>query len=317
MPQQFNKALLRDAACAFSLSLNALWDRLVTACLCGADILIILLACWGVDLLMRLSTVSFPASVACMILLFFSLAGCEACVGNKKTRRVVRIIDVPAGFALRCINFSHAPTLTPAAIGFVLMLSITSYMVRTLQLLLGSSKRAMEETRSPPDNQDSMPLTNLSEPSRNTSTSTTPTDSLLGPPEDEILPSAPAPAAEPARVQGPGPEVSFSRISETHVLLQQDVPLSRGQMWAALLVRYIDVVIWGMLFLVSLPILYTIGYSMPAQLSLNVLSYLLAFSLPPRIKRILHPVLGCSLLTVFLIYLLSLSRGLSLTSGLE
>lgn len=48
--------------------------------------------------------VAFPASVACMILLFAFLTGISAWFGERKVRDTVKVIDVPAGFALRYIN---------------------------------------------------------------------------------------------------------------------------------------------------------------------------------------------------------------------
>ncbi len=58
-------------------------------------ILCILVACWGVDSLIGLSSVSFPASVALMIVLFFGLIFLERFVGEKKIKRIVQVIDVP------------------------------------------------------------------------------------------------------------------------------------------------------------------------------------------------------------------------------
>lgn len=54
-----------------------------------------LLVCFGVDALFRLASVSFPASVACLILLFITLLLSEWLLGQHKTRRVVGIIEVP------------------------------------------------------------------------------------------------------------------------------------------------------------------------------------------------------------------------------
>ena len=51
--------------------------------------------CWGVDSLIGLSSVSFPASVALMIVLFFGLIILERIVGEKKIKRIVQVIDVP------------------------------------------------------------------------------------------------------------------------------------------------------------------------------------------------------------------------------
>lgn len=105
-----------------------------------AGIMVILAICFGIHSLIGLSTVSFPASVACMILLFFFLIGCELVLGDRKTKAIVRVIDVPvsgtvifiahhiltarpkAGFTLRYINIFFCPSfillpLSPAVSG--------------------------------------------------------------------------------------------------------------------------------------------------------------------------------------------------------
>lgn len=58
-------------------------------------ILLMLLACFGVNSIIRLSSVQFPASVACLIVLFLLLLLCDCIVGERKTRQVVSIIDIP------------------------------------------------------------------------------------------------------------------------------------------------------------------------------------------------------------------------------
>lgn len=55
----------------------------------------ILGACYGVDALFRRVSVSFPASVACLALLFVGLLLCEAVLGTHVTRRAVGVISVP------------------------------------------------------------------------------------------------------------------------------------------------------------------------------------------------------------------------------
>lgn len=42
-----------------------------------------------------MSSVAFPASVACLLLLFFLLNVVDLVVGDKKTRKIVQVIDVP------------------------------------------------------------------------------------------------------------------------------------------------------------------------------------------------------------------------------
>ncbi len=58
-------------------------------------VLCVLLACWGVDSLIGLSSVSFPASVALLIVLFFALIFCESVFGNQRTKKIVQVIDIP------------------------------------------------------------------------------------------------------------------------------------------------------------------------------------------------------------------------------
>lgn len=74
------------------------WKRNLTAWLyVPMGILIILLACFGVDALIRLSSISFPASVALLLVLFFALTLSHAVLGDRRTRALVSVIDVPVG----------------------------------------------------------------------------------------------------------------------------------------------------------------------------------------------------------------------------
>lgn len=70
-------------------------------------VLIILLACFGVNSLIGLSSVSFPASVALLVVLFFSLMICDWVVGDRKTRALVNVIDVPVRSALYFLISIH------------------------------------------------------------------------------------------------------------------------------------------------------------------------------------------------------------------
>ena len=60
-----------------------------------AGVLVILLACFGVNSLIGLSSVSFPASVAVLVALFFALIVCDSVMGDRWTRGLVNVIDVP------------------------------------------------------------------------------------------------------------------------------------------------------------------------------------------------------------------------------
>ncbi len=66
-----------------------------------AGILVILLACFAVDGLLKLGKVSFPASVAVLILLFFGLLLLEWVIGSRKTGRIVAVIEIPVSIQFK------------------------------------------------------------------------------------------------------------------------------------------------------------------------------------------------------------------------
>ena len=47
------------------------------------------------DSLIGLGSVSFPASVALLIVLFFALVICETILGDRRTKKLVHIVDIP------------------------------------------------------------------------------------------------------------------------------------------------------------------------------------------------------------------------------
>ncbi|KAH0608399.1 uncharacterized protein H6S33_001533 [Morchella sextelata] len=319
-------AAISDGFLALSLTVRSSWRRLLVSWVyTPAGIFLILLACWGVDSAIRLTGVSFPASVACMILLFAGLVGCEVVLGERRTRGVVRVVDVPTGFALRYINVFFTPSfillpLSPSIggveigkiiaifiIGFVVMLIFTAYLVQALQVLFKTSKHADESAP------ESIPLTNTPQAR---SIGNTPQDSLLNL-ETELV--SPQPAAEPNHIRGPGPQCAFA--SQTPALLsilrQEGSPLSRPQRWAAFLNTHLDTATYSLFLLIGIVVFYTTSYAMPLHLSLNVLTYTLSLSLPPKARRILHPVLTTSLLTLLLLTLLSLSTHQPLPTTLK
>lgn len=57
-------------------------------------ITITLAACFGVDTIFRKVNVAFPASVACLVLLFFALIACEWLLGGHQTKKLVNAIDI-------------------------------------------------------------------------------------------------------------------------------------------------------------------------------------------------------------------------------
>ncbi|KPM38420.1 hypothetical protein AK830_g8124 [Neonectria ditissima] len=157
-------------------------DKILRAWLyvpCG--LMVALVACFGIDSLFRKVNVAFPASVACLVLLFLALLASESLLGSHRTRKLIATIDVSAGWSLRWMGvfftpsfvllplsppigvvevfkiiavFSEAhpakhplvvyqPLLTQTpVIGFFIMMALAAWLTRGLQLALGSPKRA-------------------------------------------------------------------------------------------------------------------------------------------------------------------------------
>jgi putative effector of murein hydrolase len=205
-------------------------------------------------------------------------------------------------------------------------MALTAWLVRGLQLVLGSSKRAMTERAEELGNEDDgIPLAETRE-TRHEPQSSIP--SGMATPGLSSGTSAPPIFAEdinnylitPQRTQDP------SRIRATGGLREEDtsgrdsrrpsppsqipLPLTRPQRWAAVINRNFDRLAYAFIFLfIGVPIYYATGYAMPAQLTFNILAYFAALSLPPKWRQFLHPVLVSSLITVIGIWMLGLIRG--------
>ncbi|KAJ0163903.1 Plastidal glycolate/glycerate translocator 1, chloroplastic [Colletotrichum tanaceti] len=310
-----------------------------------------LAACFGVSVLFDALGVSFPASVACLILLFSGLLLCELVLGHHKTKAVVAVIDVPAGWSLRWINVLFTPSfimlpLSPPIgivevmkiiavfiIGFIVMMALAAYLTRGLQLLLGSSKRALTERAEEMGNEtdgiplaDTPPRADSAPGSRSVSAapSSLSLDTLAPPPpplshnaSHNFLPDASSsfrrPEAAAAEDKGgtktppppPQPPATGSPLPP-----QIPVPMPRAQVWAAWICGHLSWVIYAAVFvLVGLPVYYAADYAMPLHLSLVLLVYFAAVSVPARWRQYLHPVLVASLFSVLGIWALAAARG--------
>ncbi|KAK7757404.1 hypothetical protein SLS62_000416 [Diatrype stigma] len=322
-------------------------------------------ACFGVECLLKLGSVSFPSSVAGLIILFLALLLSEQVLGEHRTRRFVAWVDIPGGWSLRWIGVFFTPSfvllpLSPPIgiievfkiiavflIGFLVMMVLTAYMARSLQLIFGSSKRAMTERaeelgRDGRDNNedDQIPMTALSPP-RSGDVTPAPTPGVLSevpssvdvrsldpPPRaqrrslhlerhtpEDTSASASASASASSRHEPP-PTPSTDVVAPLPA--QAPPPPARATKWAALLASRLDVFTYGALFLLAgLPTYYAAGYAMPLHLSLGVLAYFAATTaVPPAWRRFLHPVLVSSLLTVLGLWVLGLVRGDDLRASL-
>ncbi len=67
------------------------------------------------DSLIGLSPVSFPASVALLIVLFFGLIVLEIVIGERRTRSMVKVIDVPVCVATS-LSFKHDVDIEPGRV---------------------------------------------------------------------------------------------------------------------------------------------------------------------------------------------------------
>lgn len=208
-------------------------------------------------------------------------------------------------------------------VGFVVMLSVTAYLVRGLQLVLGSSKRAVAERAEEMGSEDdAIPLADTSRSRQDFEialTSNLPSLVRAGNLTNDLI--IPQRAQDPSLIRGTGgpPENNIS-LQETlrRETLQAPLPLTRPQRWAAFINLNFDRLTYTILFLfVGLPIYYTTGYAMPAQLTFNVLAYFAALSLPTKWRQFLHPVLVSSLITVLGIWILGLVRSESLDDILD
>lgn len=215
---------------------------------------------------------------------------------------------------------------------------MTAYSVRGLQLLLGSSKRAITERAEEMGREnDSIPLAEIvgQGDTRDTSrtqssltidipvgTSTEVFNGLPSPPRTPVLKNINSSILEQASQIPAASLNNQSSENSSHLPLplppQEPPSLTRPQKWAAFINLNIDRITWSTIFLfVGLPIYYTTGYAMPAQLTVNIMAYFAAISLPLKWRQFLHPVLVSSLITVLTIWVFGLIRHDSLDQVLD
>ncbi|KAB8291689.1 hypothetical protein EYC80_006489 [Monilinia laxa] len=307
-----------DAFEALKLVARLSWRRNLKAWVqVPFGIVLILLACFGINALIGLSSVSFPASVACLILLFVVLTILDLVIGHKRTRALVSVIDIPTGWALRFINLFFTPSfvLLPLSdyitaaevgkiigvflVGFLVMFIITAWLVCGLQILVGSRKRAItERAEEMGAEKDSIPVAITS----NTNSISTNTIS----PIQELEPVVTTNSSD----QRGSPETESPPPESPVAIHQEPLALTRAQAWAAFINRNLDILTYSVIFLfIGIPSYYATGYAMPVQLTFNVLAYFAAQSLPTRWKKFLHPLILSSGITIIGIWILGLIRG--------
>lgn len=201
----------------------------------------------------------------------------------------------------------------------------TAYMTRGLQLITGSHKKAQAtraEELGPQD--DEIDLTRTPPPQDTPPLSTDVSAQTSAVALNDLTP--PGQAREPNHIQpvaehGPSsatPELPEPSESPPPLPAQAPSAPPRARLWAAIIQSHIDTITYlTVLLFIGLPVYYATGYAMPLQLTITVLMYFVALSLPPTWKQVLHPVIVSALLTVVVIWVFGLIHNQPLTTVLQ
>ncbi|KAI0487163.1 LrgB-like family-domain-containing protein [Xylaria cf. heliscus] len=298
--------------------------------------LAILATTFGVNKLLQLGAVSFPASVACLVILFLGLLLLEKIIGENRTKRLVGIIEIPGRWLLQWINVFFTPSfillpLSPSiggievlkiiavfVIGFLVMMALAAYMTRGLQVMLGSSKRAMTERAEELGSENGEILMTTTSRSANSPAARTSSEETVSTEVASDLQPPPRSRGSERSHQDARDSPSGPDGHQADLPAQIQVPPSRATRWALAISGRLDMVIYMLLFtFVGIPIYYTVGYAMPLQLTFSVLTYFAAMSIPLNWRQYLHPVLVSSLLAVLGLWVLGLIKAQSLDITLK
>lgn len=315
------------------------WDNLIRPWIFVPLSIIFMLYCIvGMDSLIGLGTVDFPASVACLLILFVLLLVCDWLLPPKQMGTLLSLLKVPTEFALRTMNLYFTPSfvLLPTStlingeqigalagvfiVGYFVQFAVTGYSCMVVQWL--SRMLRAKSTRSTGsyvvENTEKMEIP-IQEPSVTTlpalnSGLTTP--SRKEHEEQESTEDHQSPSQSPDPIME---SVAPSELERNSAITpEKDPSTEKKRQWRALLLKNIDRLTWFSLFLViGLPVYYATRYTMPIFLCINILCFQGANAVPPKIKRIAHPVLVCALFTILLIWGFAVSGGLTLFSGLD
>lgn len=185
------------------------------------------------------------------------------------------------------------------------MMVLAAYLTRSLQILLGRSKRSETQRGEEihiDENADDIPLHQ-----RNSSSTTRPSEDISSPPQLRLQ-------------QHHYTSTETTTLSSTSLPAyptQAPPPPSRCTFYAGKLTTHLDTIIFSILLVASIPIYFTTSYPMPLHLSLTILTYKLTLSTPSPWKTYLHPVLTSSLLTVLTIWPLALLHHSTLPTALK
>lgn len=323
-----------------NITMSPWWDTLIQPWIFVPLSIVFMLYCIvGMDSLIGLGTVDFPASVACLLILFALLLVCDWLLPAKHMGTLLSLLKVPTEFALRTMNLYFTPSfvLLPTStlisgeqigalagvfiVGYFVQFAVTGYSCVAVQwisrrlrennaLLTGSYAVENTEKMETPIQAPSV-TTSLALNSGNSTPLRKAHNEEEGSTKEHQNPSQ-----SPDLMMQSVPPSELERNSA--MTPQNDPSTEKKRQWRSSLLQNIDRLTWFSLFLViGLPVYYATGYTMPIFICINILCFQSANAVPPKIKRIAHPVLVCALFTILLIWGFSVSRGLTLYSGLE
>ncbi|GAW26895.1 putative holin-like protein [Rosellinia necatrix] len=197
-------------------------------------------------------------------------------------------------------------------------MALAAHMTRGLQLVLGSSKRALVERAEELQTEtEEMPMTTILRSINTHNTINTPEATSLVEEVAELQHPPRSrdslPTRRDSRESSPGAEDSRADFPP-----QVPLPPARATRWALAMASRLDMIIYASLFtFIGIPVYYTVGYAMPLQLTFSIMVYFAATSLPPNWKTYLHPVLVSSLFTVLGLWVLGLAKGHNLETTLR
>lgn len=325
---------------AHKIMASPLWDTLIRPWILVPISIVFMLYCIvGMDSLIGLGTVDFPASVACLLILFFLLVVCDWLLPPTRMGNLLSVLKIPTEFALRTMSLYFTPSfvLLPNStlisgeqigalagvfiVGYVAQYAVTGYSCVLVQWIC----RRLRGNNTLSSGSDIVGYTEKTG-------ATTPEPSVPTSPTERSGNSTPSPKAQDAEQESSKNHQNTSQRSDlmtgsvapselernSAMTPENDHSTEKKQQWRSSLLKNIDHLTWFSLFLViGLPVYYGSGYTMPMFLCINILCFQGANAVPPKIKRIAHPVLVCALFTILLIWGFSVSRGLTLYEGLN
>ena len=277
-----------------------------------------------------------------MLILFTLLIINDHYLGRSTTSKFISWLEIPCGFALRWLNLLFTPSFIvlplsqtvstvvvikitavfgifkpvyPAysVFGFLTAMVLTAWCVRGLMILLGMTRKHVlysQDGNSPngrkSEKSNELPISRVVS-----------TESLLIVNSNAESVAIPKPIAKVSTSREGVSIQSTSHINSNYCPSKESYVIlpTNAENTAAFVTRYIDTLIWGFLLVIGIVIFIGTGYSMPAQLPLNVLTFFLAMKPPPSVRRYIHPIFPCAGLTILGIFALSESRGSTLDDG--